>query len=61
MGLQFHVAEPHHFYAAPTMTLSKNFDAAPATALLYIKTTFSNQTKVYIRVTDIFPSTFFMT
>jgi hypothetical protein len=38
------VAEPHHFYAAPAP--GKNFDAAPASTLLYSKTKFLKRTKV---------------
>jgi hypothetical protein len=43
------VAEPHHFYAAPTPAPGKNFDANPAPAsaptLLYSKAKFLKQTK----------------
>jgi hypothetical protein len=42
------VAEPHHFYAAPTPAPGTNFDAAPAPAptLLYSKAKFLKRTKV---------------
>jgi hypothetical protein len=38
--------------------MSKNFDAAPAPALLYTKATFLKQTKVNLRVGDIVSSDF---
>jgi hypothetical protein len=34
------VAEPHQFYAAPALALSKIFDAPPAPYLLYTMTKF---------------------
>jgi hypothetical protein len=40
------VAEPHQFYAAPALALGENFDAAPATTLLYCKAKLLNRTKV---------------
>jgi hypothetical protein len=47
------VAEPHHFYAAPTP--GKNFDAAPAPAptLLYSKAKFLKRTKVQTHIETI--------
>jgi hypothetical protein len=58
--MQFSVAEPHHFYAAPAPAPGKNFDAAPTPAapapaapapapaptLLFSKTKFLKRTKV---------------
>jgi hypothetical protein len=38
------VAEPHHFYAAPSP--GKNFDAAPAPTQEYSKAKFLKRTKV---------------
>jgi hypothetical protein len=38
------VAEPHHFYAAPTPVPGENLDAAPAPTLLYSKAKFLKRT-----------------
>jgi hypothetical protein len=54
--LETSVAEPHNFYAVPAPGLCENFNAAPASTLLYNRSKFLKGIKVNLRTDILFTS-----